>query len=772
MKFKSIKTIICLTFVVITFSCSEKSEKKMIYKDPKYLIEDRVSDLLNRMTLEEKIAQLSEAGCDNMKEDNKAKATKFIAEEYKNGVGTIHGFTLNVIEFAKAVNGIQKFLVEDTRLGIPAIFLSESLHGLVQDGATIFPQSIAMASSWNPELVWEIGCAIRTEVKAIGASQVLSPDLDIARELRWGRIEETYGEDPFLASRMGVSMIKGLQEGTNPDGTYIIANAKHFLTYSAPLGGLNLASTPGGWYDLYNTYLPPFRAAIEEANVLSIMSAYNSYDGEALNASKEVYTDLLRNELGFKGYVYSDWAAVGMLHRFHKVVDSYAKAGKLALEAGIDLEAPAPLCFQHLDSLVQNDIVDIKVIDQAVSRILYVKFMAGLFEDPFVDESTIKSNIHLPEHVALSKKMADESIVLLKNENNLLPLDASKLNSIAVIGPNANQVQFGDYTWSRDNKDGVTLLEGLKDLLPKRVKINYSKGCDLVTLNDEGIKDAVKAAQKSDVAIVVIGTASASLARDYTNCTSGEGFDLTNLDPTGVQQQLVEAIHATGKPTIIVLIQGKPFSIPWIKENIPAIVEAWYPGEKGGQSIAEILFGKLNPSGRIPVSFPRSVGHLPCFYNHLPTDKGYYKQRGRYGKPGRDYVFSDPTALWSFGYGLSYTTFSYNKIELNNKNLSFNDSLMVSVDVENTGEREGKETVQLYIRQEYCSVTRPVKELKAFKKISIEPRETKQVNFKLSLNDWGYYNNKGEYLLEPGKFFIMVGSSAEEIKFKETIEIL
>jgi len=772
MKIRYIGVIITfLVVATIVSSCSDKTNGKEIYKNSRFPVEKRVTDLLHRMTLEEKIAQLSEAGCDNMKEDNNAKTTRFIAEKFKFGVGTIHGFTLNVSEYAKAVNSIQKYLVQDTRLGIPAIFLSECLHGLVQDGATIFPQSIAMASSWNPELVWSVGCAIRREVKSIGASQVLSPDLDLARELRWGRIEETYGEDPYLASRMGVSMIKGLQEGAKPDGTYLIANAKPFLTYSAPLGGLNLASTPGGWYDLYNTYLPPFKAAIQEANVLSVMSAYNSYDGEALNASKEIYTNLLRNQLGFKGYVYSDWGAVSMLHSFHKVADSYTKAGKLALEAGIDLEAPSPLCYQHLDSLVRHNIVDIKVIDQAVSRILYVKFLAGLFENPFVDEKTLKSQIHPPEHVALSKKMADESIVLLKNENNLLPLDASKLKSIAVIGPNADQVQFGDYTWSRDNMDGVTLLEGLKNILPKNVVVNYAKGCDLVTLGTEGIKDACRAAQKSDVAVVVIGTASASLARDYSNSTSGEGFDLTSLDPTGMQELLVEAIAATGKPTIVVLIQGKPFSIPWIKDNVPAIVEAWYPGEKGGLSIAEILFGKINPSGRLPVSFPQSVGHLPCYYNYLPTDKGFYRQRGSYIKPGRDYVFSEPSALWPFGFGLSYTTYSYDKMELSASKLSFDDELNITVDVSNKGDIDGKETVQLYIRQEYCSILRPVKELRAFKKVNIKAGETEQITLKLKMRDCGYYNNKGKYLLETGKFFIMVGSSSEDIKFRKIIEV-
>jgi len=763
--------LLMYSFLVLLLSCSV-NEEQPVYKNPDAPVEKRVADLLSRMTLEEKIAQLSEAGCDDMKQDNNVKSAHFSREQYKNGIGSIHGFTLNVTEFANAVNEIQKYLTEETRLGIPAIFLSESLHGLVQDGATIFPQAISMGSSWNPDLVWEVGCAIRKEVKAIGASQVLSPDLDVARELRWGRVEETYGEDPYLISRMGVSMIKGLQVGEMYDGTYLISTAKHFLAYSSPLGGLNLASSPGGWYELYNIHLPSFKAAIQEAGVLSVMSVYSSYDGMALNASKEIYTDLLRNKLGFKGYVYSDWGAIGLLHTFHKVADSNAKAAALALKAGVDLEAPAPECYRYLDSLVENNILDVKYIDRAVSHVLYAKFKSGLFEHPYVDENDIKSKIHLPEHVLLAKKMADESIVLLKNENNLLPLDASKLSSIAVVGPNADQVQFGDYTWSRNNKDGITLLEGLKKILPSNIKINYAKGCDLVSLDDSGIKDAVNAAKRSDVAIVVIGTASASLARDYSNCTSGEGFDLSSLEPTGVQQQLVEAVAATGKPTIVVLVQGKPFAMPWIKKNIPAIVEAWYPGEQGGLSVADVLFGNVNPSGRLPVSFPKSVGHLPCYYNYLPTDKGYYKERGSYEKPGRDYVFSDPEPLWPFGFGLSYTTFSYDKINLSTSKLTFEDELIVTVDVTNTGNRDGKETVQLYIRQEYCSVVRPVKELKAFKKVDVKAGETVQVKLKLKMKDCGYYNNKGEYLLEPGKFFIMVGSSSQDIKFTKAVEIL
>jgi len=385
-------SLVVIVLIVFVLSCGR--DRRPFYKDPEAKTEDRVKDLLQRMTLEEKIAQLSEASCDNLKEDNKAMTRQFSFEKNKNGIGTIDGFTLSVTDYANAVNTIQNFLINKTRLGIPAIFLRECLHGLVQDGATIYPQSISMASSWDPDLVWQVGCRIRKEVKAIGASQVLSPDLDLARELRWGRVEETFGEDQFLASRMGVAMIKGLQEGDKPDGTLLIATAKPFLTYGAPYGGLNLASTPGGWYDLYNTFLPPYMAAIQEANVLSVMTAYNSYDGEALNANKEIYTDLLRTILGFKGYVYSDWGAVTMLHDSHKVAVTRATAAKLALEAGVDLEAPSPECFQYLDSLVRKKIVSMKTIDSAVARILYVKIVSGLFEHPFVDALKNKLYTH------------------------------------------------------------------------------------------------------------------------------------------------------------------------------------------------------------------------------------------------------------------------------------------------------------------------------------------------------------------------------------------
>jgi len=741
---------------------------KPVYKDPNQPIEKRVQDLLSRMTLEEKIAQMSEVGCDDMIQDNLVKSALISEKVLQKGVGTIHGFTLSSKEYAKISNRIQKDLLEKSRLGIPALFIGEGLHGMVQDGATIFPQAIGMGSTWNSGLINEVGKTIHKEASAVGMNQVLSPVLDVARELRWGRVEETYGEDPYLVERMSKAFITGLQKGSKSKPT-IASTPKHFIGYSEPRGGLNLASSPGGNYTLFNIHMPPFKKAIKEVNVLSVMNSYNSYDGNPVASNENLLTNILRDRWGFQGYVYSDWGSVHMLHSFHKVAPSLANAGKQAVEAGVDLEAPGPSCYQHLDSLVNNNIVNQSTIDTAVARILRTKFKIGLFENPFVDTSAIDDKIHTKKHVKLSKKVADESLVLLKNENDILPLQ-DDIKSVALVGPNADQVQFGDYTWSRKNKYGITVREGLEQLKGNKLKINYAKGCDMTSLDKSGIPEAVQKAKTSDVAVVCIGTSSASLARDYSNSTSGEGFDLSDTEPTGVQRELVQQIYKTGTPTIVVLIQGKPFSIPWMKENIPAILEAWYPGEQGGLSIAEALFGEVNPSGSLPVSFPKSVGHLPSYYNYLPTDKGYYRSPGEYGDPGRDYVFSKPESLWPFGFGLSYTEFKYKNIKVSDTTIDYNGDIDISVTIKNIGKRSGKEIVQLYIRDKYGSIVRPVKELKDFKKVTLDPGLSKTITFQQNMKDWGYYNNQGEYLLEPGFFEIMIGRNAREIEFSKTIK--
>lgn len=481
-------------------------------------------------------------------------------------------------------------------------------------------------------------------------------------------------------------------------------------------------------------------------------------------------TELLRDRWDFQGYVYSDWGAIGMLNYFHKTAQNSAEAAIQALTAGLDAEA-SDNSYAELQQLVENGMLDVKYIDQAVARILTAKFNMGLFEYPLPMEKNYDKVVHAPAHVSLARKIAEESIVLLQNENNILPLQMNKLKSIAVIGPNADQVQFGDYTWSRDNKDGVTLLEALKERVSNQLTLNYAKGCDLVTDDCSGFKEAVDVAKKSDVCIVVVGSASASLARDYSNATCGEGFDLSDLTLTGVQEDLVEAIHATGKPVIVVLLSGKPFAMSWIKENIPGIVVQWYPGEQGGLALADMLLGKVNPSGKLNYSFPQSVGHLPCYYNYLPTDKGFYRSPGSKNKPGKDYVFSSPKALWAFGHGLSYTDFEYLSATTSKEDYACEDVIEVTIAIRNTGDYDGLEVPQVYVRDMVSSVVMPVQELKGFEKVLIKKGETKQVIIKIPVSELALYNKEMKKVVEPGAFELQIGRASDDIRIKKVITV-
>lgn len=481
-------------------------------------------------------------------------------------------------------------------------------------------------------------------------------------------------------------------------------------------------------------------------------------------------TELLRDRWDFQGYVYSDWGAIGMLNYFHKTAQNSAEAAIQALTAGLDAEA-SDNSYAELQQLVENGMLDVKYIDQAVARILTAKFNMGLFEYPLPMEKNYDKVVHAPAHVSLARKIAEESIVLLQNENNILPLQMNKLKSIAVIGPNADQVQFGDYTWSRDNKDGVTLLEALKERAGNQLTLNYAKGCDLVTDDRSGFKEAVDVAKKSDVCIVVVGSASASLARDYSNATCGEGFDLSDLTLTGVQEDLVEAIHATGKPVIVVLLSGKPLAMSWIKENIPGIVVQWYPGEQGGLALADMLLGKVNPSGKLNYSFPQSVGHLPCYYNYLPTDKGFYRSPGSKNKPGKDYVFSSPKALWAFGHGLSYTDFEYLSATTSKEDYACEDVIEVTIAIRNTGDYDGLEVPQVYVRDMVSSVVMPVQELKGFEKVLIKKGETKQVIIKIPVSELALYNKEMKKVVEPGAFELQIGRASDDIRIKKVITV-
>ena len=605
---------------------------------------------------------------------------------------------------------------------------------------------------------------IAQDLKAMNIKQVLAPDLDIARELRWGRVEETYGEDPFLNGTMGVAYVTTLSKNK------IVCTLKHFVAHGTPNGGLNLASVSGGERELRSIYLLPFEKVIKEASPLSIMNCYSSYDGIPVTSSKYFLTDILRKELGFKGYVYSDWGSVDMLKSFHHTAANNAEAAQQAVEAGLDLEASSS-CFSELEKLVLEKKMDVKYINQAVSRILYTKFACGLFDEPINNGSDVNRIIHSKESIALAKEIADESIVLVKNENAILPLSTNKYKSIALIGPSANQFQPGDYSWSKKTDHGITPLQGLQAAVGNEVKINFAKGCDVWSQNKDGFREAVSAVEKSDLAILVVGTESGTFT-DNKNVTCGEGFDLSDLKLPGVQEDLIKEVKALGKPIIVVLVSGKPLAIPWVKENADAVLVQWYGGEQQGTTLADVLFGKVNPSGKLNVSFPQSVGILPCYYNYLPTDKGFYRNPGSINKPGRDYVFNKPGALWSFGYGLSYTTFQYMDAVVSKEVVKATDTITIDVKVKNTGSIDGKEVVQLYVRDIVSSVVTPVKQLKAFKKEFIKAGDAKTVRLSLPINDLFLYNKDMKRIVESGQYELQIGTASDDIKIRKTITVI
>lgn len=735
------------------------------YKDPNASIDERVEDLLGRMTLEEKIAQMNMNGMGEYR-------------QLPHGAGVVESPFISVQEIARMSSETKRYARENTRLGIPPIQIGECLHGQLAMGATIFPQAIAQGSTWNPALVERMASVIALEASASGVDQALSPLFDLAREPRYGRTEECYGEDPYLVARMGVAFVEGMQgkaEYTRVHGIApgkLMCTAKHFAGYSVPAGGINLAPSSLGEREMRTLHLYPFEKVVKDANVCAVMPSYNEVDGMPAHSNRWLLTDVLRGEWGFSGYVFTDYGGLSQLHNFHHVAANASEAAVMGINAGVDLEAARPDAYARLSDLVKAGKVKEEQIDAAVRRILRAKFMAGLFDKPYPDPERLSEVVHRPEHVALALEVAQESAVLLKNDSALLPLDASKLKSIAVIGPNADQVQYGDYTYTRDNRSGVTILQGLRDRFGSRVQINYAKGCNITGSDRSGIAAAVEAASKSDVAVVVLGETSVILSglgwgvglgenEPRDPFVSGEGYDLTSLDPPGVQRELLQAVCATGKPVVLVMVHGRPWSIDWEKDHVPAILEAWYPGEQGGNAIAGILLGDVNPSGRLNCSVPRSVGHLPVTYDYKPSARGINREPGTPEKPGRDYVFSSPAPLFAFGHGLSYTTFEYSDLKIDN-NASAK-TVRVSVNVRNTGSRDGKEVVQLYVNDRVSSVTTPQKMLKGFDKIELKTGEQKTVTFDLPYDELALWNASMQRVVEPGEFSVMIGRSAEDI---------
>jgi beta-glucosidase len=722
------------------------------YRNTNLSVDERVTDLLKRMTLEEKVAQLTCLW---------PRGREIPPDALKHGIGQIarqqeHKGPRESAEFA---NYVQKYLVENTRLGIPAIFHDEILHGHMAQGSTSFPQPIALASSWDLDLINKVFAAAALETRSRGGQQVLGPNLDLGREPRWGRTEETYGEDPYLVSRMGVAVIKALQgPGPSVDNQHVIATAKHFAAHGQPEAGTNVGPANYSERTLREVFLPSFEAAVKEAGVMSVMASYNEIDGVPSHMNKWLLDKLLRQEWSFKGHIVADYYAIAQLQDLHHVAADKTEAAKLALEAGVDIELPEPETYPNLVQMVHDGKISEAVIDRAVTRNLRAKFLLGLFEHPYVDVERAVAVTNSAAHQALAAEAARRSIVLLKNENNLLPLDRSKLKTLAVIGPNAASVHLGGYS---DNPGrGVSVLQGVKDKAGAGVNVVYAEGCkitkeggnwfaDSAQPGDEAedrklIAEAVETAKSADVALLVLGGNEDTNKEAWADNHLG---DRDSLELFGRQNDLVRAVLATGKPAIVMLINGGPLAINYIAANVPAILEGFYLGQETGVAVAGVLFGDYNPAGKLPISFPRSVGQLPIYYNQKPSGR-------------RGYLFADKSPLFPFGYGLSYTTFSYDKPAISPAQIAPNGQAKVSVAVTNTGKRAGEEIVQLYIHDLVSSVTRPVIELKDFKRISLQPGETKTVEFTITPDKLWFYDLNMKRVVEPGTFEIMVGPSS------------
>lgn len=775
------KYIVLYLSVILTANINAQN---LPYKNPKLPVEERIQDLLSRMTLEEKVDQLNMKSMYQLKMDEEGNVTDSSLVKLFNGkgIGCLQSPFIEHEKIAKYSEAVDKYLRENTRLGIPAIEVTECLHGHLALGTTIFPQAIGLGSTWNPKLIEQMASVIAEEASLAGVDQALSPLFDLARDPRYGRTEECYGEDPFLVKEMGKAYVVGMQG--KPEKTKegiekgkIACTAKHYVAYSVPQTGINIAPVLLGERSLREDHFVPFETAVKEANVYSIMPGYHEVDGIPVHASRWLLTDVLRKEWGFNGYVISDYAAISMLNHFHRTASGPEEAAIHSLNAGVDLEAPSTYAYRKIEDLVKKGKIKEEVVDSAVSRVLRVKFKLGLFDRPYKKDKNHLKKIHKASSIELSQKIAEESIVLLKNSNNLLPLNKSNLKNIAVIGPNADDVQFGDYTITKDKSYGVTLLQGLKKYLGNDVNIKYAKGCDLTKMSKEGFAEAAKIARESDVVLLVLGGTSKISSgigwgdpnSKFVN-TSGEGFDRNELNFPGVQPELLEIVASQGTPVVLVMLNGRPYTITEEVKKVDAVLEAWYPGEKGGDAITRILFGDVNPSGKLSISFPRSVGHIPVYSNQKPSARGYYGKHGSIEKPGRDYVFSSPTPLFCFGHGLSYTSFEYSNMRIHNETET-GGNINITFTLKNVGECKGTEVAQLYVRDVMSSTTTPIKSLKGFSKIELSPNESKDITFKVSKDDLKLWNSEMDYVFEPGEFIFYIGSSIDDVRLKEKLNI-
>lgn len=755
---------------------AQSNKEVLPYKNPALSIDQRVEDLLARMTLEEKMAQITTVWNSKPKifdEDGNFDPKK-AAQLYPHGIG--HFARPNDLEgpssplerpfrderqTVELVNAIQKYEIENTRLGIPVLFHEEGLHGYAARGATSFPQAIGLASSWDPILFERVYSVVAREIRARGAHLVLSPVVDVARDSRWGRIEETYGEDPYLVGELGVAAVKGFQGDKLPIANdKVMATLKHMTGHGQPESGTNVGPSNISERLLREVFFPPFEQIVERTNVLSLMASYNEIDGVPSHGNPWLLNDVLRGEWGFKGGIVSDYEGIDDLQRLHHVEPDLKSAAVRALKSGVDFDLPDGRAFKFLPEALKEGLISQEDIDQAVRRMLVIKFSAGLFETPYADADYAENITDNAQARALALEAAEKSAVLLKNDG-ALPLDKNALNKIAVIGPNADAVRLGGY--SDVPTRVITMLDGIKSHVGNSADIVYHEGVKLTSKGDwwsdevvladrdenlKMIEEAKKVAADSDVIVLFIGGSEATSREGWSKDHLG---DRTDIELVGEQEELARAMYALGKPVVVVLINGKPLGIDEIEPDAAAIVEGWYLGQEGGTAMANILFGDVNPSGKLPVTIARDVGQLPLVYNHKPSAL-------------RGYLFDTTKPLYPFGFGLSYTKFDIGAPKLSSASIGVDGAVTVTTTVSNTGKRAGDEVVQLYIRDKVSSVTRPVKELREFKRISLAAGETKTVSFKLGEEDFRFWNKDMKRVVEPGEFDIMVGSNSVDLK--------
>jgi beta-glucosidase len=749
------------------------------YLDPAQPADVRIDDLLRRMTLAEKVGQInmpcvyeSRLGRDVVAKTEGCK--KFTLGQKEPGVGPGGGFfTLaNTIllegpaQQAKFFNDLQQLAMKQTRLGVPLLQTEEGTHGLMCSLGTIFPEGAGLGSMWNLDLVRGIYAAAAREARAVGIHQLCTLVVEPIRDPRLGRNQEAYSEDPFFCGRMAQTIVEAMQGYDLKSPDHVVAVLCHYPGQSQPVSGLERGAMEISERTLRSVFLVPWVAGIKKAGALGVMATYPAIDGVPTHASEWILTKILREELAFDGLVLSEGGGIGTLV-YEGLARNGQEAGVLALRAGLDVGISYESGYlQDMAKSVEQGVVPQALLDRAVRRILKTKFRLGLFENPLVDVARAEQVVHNEEHQKLALQAAREGIVLLKNKGNLLPLSKS-VDSIAVIGPNADHAknQLGDYVSHAVLQDVVTILEGIKATVSPQTEVQYVKGCDVVGAKLNEIAKAQDAARRAKVAVVVVGENEWGSANKTG--TDGEGYDVATLELTGMQLDLVKAVYETGTPTVVVLVNGRPLAVRWIAENVPAVVEAWLPGEKGGQAVAEILFGDCNPSGRLTVTVPRHAGQLPVYYNSKPS-KTYWLEHG-WGKP---YADMDPSPLYEFGHGLSYTEFEYSNLQIEPRTIPTGGTVQVSAEVKNTGSRAGAEVVQLYLHDVIGTVVTPVKELRGFEKIQLEPGQTKTVSFAVTPEHMALLDRHLEWVVEPGTFEVMVGHSSKDIRLKGTFEVV